>query len=529
MWRWTVAALPVAGLACPKGFREFKEGCYAITEEMGSMTQCQDNICTSLGATLAVIHDVEVQFFLANLTHEKKAPAFVGLYERGSNESGDWTWLDGSNMSFEPEGVNQTVNPLAGWAYTEPDNWCLDEDCAALGMDYISNYSSAKFGVFAPMFNMRRTMGFFDIACSTQLHCLCQTGDVLPAVTQDFLMWEFNNSLRWDENSLHMNRTYWENYMTCFKKRTRCWWYNDTTFQLTFVLLSLLCLGCLVFSLAGCNGGAQREVTLNDATAASNYGQLLEACERQSEVDNTVDRWIVIGAWASMAYGVTLVLLSVTTMCHVNFGIGFGFGVDGLEAVLLSALQVLICGSACMVQKHLSTASRHVVQWWVLAFALAKLGMAVGDFILAIMYFNETLGGFVKQNSSFCTAGYLFLWMLMTSMICQSVAGTAFARIHVGAVQQMGGAAQVTKIIGCSGLLLIFTTFGAGMGLGLCGALFIFDNSNDTIDPMAGISITYFGAALCQFLAGAALLRANTQVRAYFQRDARSITEMQSF
>ena len=34
-----------------------------------------------------------------------------------------------------------------------------------------------------------------------------------------------------------------------------CWWYNDTTFQLTFVLLSLLCLGCLVFSLAGCNGG----------------------------------------------------------------------------------------------------------------------------------------------------------------------------------------------------------------------------------------------------------------------------------
>ncbi|CAK9105629.1 unnamed protein product [Durusdinium trenchii] len=366
-------------------------------------------------------------------------------------------------------------------------------------MDYISNYSSAKFGVFAPMFNMRRTMGFFDIACSTQLHCLCQTGRGRRNSLWDV---EFNNSLRWDENSLHMNRTYWENYMTCFKKRTRCWWYNDTTFQLTFVLLSLLCLGCLVFSLAGCNGGAQREVTLNDATAASNYGQLLEACERQSEVDNTVDRWIVRGAWASMAYGVTLVLLSVTTMCHVNFGIGFGFGVDGLEAVLLSALQVLICGSACMVQKHLSTASRHVVQWWVLAFALAKLGMAVGDFILAIMYFNET--------------------MLMTSMICQSVAGTAFARIHVGAVQQMGGAAQVTKIIGCSGLLLIFTTFGAGMGLGLCGALFIFDNSNDTIDPMAGISITYFGAALCQFLAGAALLRANTQVPGQAERRPKS-------
>lgn len=35
---------------------------------------------------------------------------------------------------------------------------------------------------------------------------------------------------------------------------------------------------------------------------------------------------------------------------------------------------------------------RHVVSWWVLAFALAKVGMALGDFVLAMMYFNQTLG-----------------------------------------------------------------------------------------------------------------------------------------
>ena len=103
-------------------------------------------------------------------------------------------------------------------------------------------------------------------------------------------------------------------------------------------------------------------------------------------------RWILRGAWASMGYGVMLVVLSVTTMCHVNFGIGFGFGVDGVEALGLCCLQLLTCATACMVQKHLSTSSRHVVQWWVLAFALAKLGMAACDFILAVMYFNETLG-----------------------------------------------------------------------------------------------------------------------------------------
>lgn len=76
----------------------------------------------------------------------------------------------------------------------------------------------------------------------------------------------------------------------------------------------------------------------------------------------------------------------------------------------------------------------------------------------------------------------------MTSMICQAVAGTAFARIHVGAAQQMGGVQQasphfiehmasfviknevsggfmhsceVSKVIGCSGILLIASTFGA--------------------------------------------------------------------
>lgn len=44
---------------------------------------------------------------------------------------------------------------------------------------------------------------------------------------------------------------------------------------------------------------------------------------------------------------------------------------------------------------------RSVVQWWVLAFAIAKLGMALGDFVVAIMYFNQTLGvGFGCHNPS---------------------------------------------------------------------------------------------------------------------------------
>ena len=30
-------------------------------------------------------------------------------------------------------------NPLAGWAFSEPDNWCLDEDCAAIGVPWQKN------------------------------------------------------------------------------------------------------------------------------------------------------------------------------------------------------------------------------------------------------------------------------------------------------------------------------------------------------------------------------------------------------
>ena len=198
------------------------------------------------------------------------------------------------------------------------------------------------------------------------------------------------------------------------------------------------------------------------------------------------------GSWASMLYGILLVGLSVSTVCHVNFGIGFGFGVDGLLALAMCGAQVIISASACMVQKHLSTPSRMVVAWWVLAFALAKVGMAIGDLILAVMYVTETLGGFVRENASFCSAGYLFCWMLMVSMVCQSVAGMAIARIHTRAAQHMGGISSLTKIIGCSGLLFIVATFGAGLGLGVCCGLFIFDDSSDAVDPMFGIAFSYF-------------------------------------
>jgi hypothetical protein len=42
-------------------------------------------------------------------------------------------------------------------------------------MQYLQS-QEMKFGMFAQLLRPARSVGFFDISCSTQLHCLCQTG-----------------------------------------------------------------------------------------------------------------------------------------------------------------------------------------------------------------------------------------------------------------------------------------------------------------------------------------------------------------
>ena len=70
-------------------------------------------------------------------------------------------------------------------------------------------------GVFATV----KSVGLFDISCSTQLNCLCQLGQ---DVSEDFLLWEFNNSaLQNNENSLHVTLTTLAT--TCLEQvRTSC-------------------------------------------------------------------------------------------------------------------------------------------------------------------------------------------------------------------------------------------------------------------------------------------------------------------
>ena len=110
-------------------------------------------------------------------------------------------------------------------------------------------------------------MAFFSL-CAAEVqgshrHLLQHTAPLpVPGGAGGLLNWEFNNSALDNENSLHVNATYLQNYMTCFFKRTRCWWYNNQTFQGSFLGLGFLCLGCLVYSMTGGQEG-ERDFALS--------------------------------------------------------------------------------------------------------------------------------------------------------------------------------------------------------------------------------------------------------------------------
>jgi len=73
-----------------------------------------------------------------------------------------------------------------------------------------------------------------------------------------------------------------------------------------------------------------------------------------------------------------------------------------------------------------------------------------------------------------------------------------------------------TQIVGCSWTLLVSCTFGVAVGMGACCAVFVFDDPEDDFSPIQALGLFYLAAACCEFLAGAAMLRANLQVKAFF-------------
>jgi len=230
----------------------------------------------------------------------------------------------------------------------------------------------------------------------------------------------------------------------------------------------------------------------------------------------------VRGAWGAIMYSVSLFLLAFTTLLHVNYGVGFGFGVDACEALLMFACKALVGLSAHAVHQRLSPQAREVAAHWILVLAASKFVMAVCSLVLTGMYASLAVGGAVRESRSFCQAWYVFCWALLISLASQCAAGVALSRVHARAVDYLGDRRVFSRVVGGSWPLLTGGTFGVGLGLGLCSALIVFDDPGDALEPVEAIGLCYLAAACCQFLAGAAMLRANVQIRAHFAAAARA-------
>ena len=132
--------------ACPDGFRGASDdACFHVSPQKSSTFVECEYYCETLGGTLASVRDERENDFVRDLLGGKEA-AYLGLFEAGEDESGDWRWVDGHEDSFRP------------WNPGEPNEWCTDEDC----------------GVFAPgIFE-----GWVDASCTVRgwAKCLCRHG-----------------------------------------------------------------------------------------------------------------------------------------------------------------------------------------------------------------------------------------------------------------------------------------------------------------------------------------------------------------
>lgn len=363
--------------------------------------------------------------------------------------------------------------------------------------------------------------GWSDISCSARVHCLCQHAAHL---SQDYL----------DQEPYLKNGTDLSTYLTCFELRKHCWWFGDWMFRSVVLLLCVLCTSVICFAMQlSCS------LTFSDTPrpwkpsirehvfSPSLYGGLLNS-SALADADDVVDLWVVRGAWGAILYSVALFMLALTTMLHIRSGVSFGFALDTFEVMMMFLCKLAVGFSTFTVHKHLSPRARLITALWVLVLALANILLALWTLTLAVVYARITISGTREANGSYCSVGIHFSTTLLLTMVLESISGFAWSCIHSRAASHLQDPSVFTQIVGCSWTLLVSSTFGVAVGMGACCALFVFDDPEDDFSPIQALGFFYFAAACCEFLAGAAMLRANLQVKAFFAGMGIAAMEMAS-
>jgi hypothetical protein len=454
---------------CNYGYEAYRGGCYKISRETGTFTQCQ-KICEDDGGSLAAITDDWMDEFLWKMVQFSGGTAqygtYVGLYHDINSQSYTGEWVDGSSMSYT--NFRGEEEPLEG------NLGCATSSCATM----IPSCYWCEDDPGRP-----RYRGWDQIRCIREQHCLCEherspSSSYLKSVS----------TLDWPEFLTSAQPMYF-----------RLGW-------LCVILLVWALVGTLLVTRRASSHPRARKylnVTMgNDPTLK--YGELLNT--RGGDVESLVHSWIVRGGVAATAYGAMLLVLAFTTMMQ-NGGTTVRIFINAFEAFLMFACKATVGLSAFFVHTHLSTTSRAIAGPWVLILSVSKMAMALGQLLITFGYLH------IAITYQVCEALSLFIWSCMISVVFQGLAGFSLFRVYYRTVRRVGDREVFSRVVGCWWSALVGSTFGVGIGLWWCGAEFL----TDADLGLAAMPLILMITAACQLTAGLSMLRANEHIRGFFK------------
>uniref|UniRef100_A0A673Y4C8 C-type lectin domain-containing protein n=1 Tax=Salmo trutta TaxID=8032 RepID=A0A673Y4C8_SALTR len=101
---------------CEEGWRAYEDKCYYFSTDRKSWDDARTDYCTSRGADLVSIHNMEEENFLS--THTKGKSKWIGLQHNPID--GGYHWSDATPVSH------------TNWGHGEPNNHEGREDCVEM-------------------------------------------------------------------------------------------------------------------------------------------------------------------------------------------------------------------------------------------------------------------------------------------------------------------------------------------------------------------------------------------------------------
>jgi len=519
---------------CGTGWLEFNNSiCYIISENRYSWSNCS-KWCDEMSAEMLCIENQQQDDFVRenidcwswwDECHDSCCDGmWIGYYEE---QVDTWSWNWGScNSNFTYWDVDQPGDNGGGESTAVIGHWGWDGTWHDVpGLD-TGDWDGAV------------------CACQKNGSSSCPDGWLNYTVTNN-CYWISENTMTYVkcmetcrnlENS-HMitcirdqkENDFLYNNIGCSPSRREddCWWEEsiliDDVLWLTvglpcFIVIFIVFLhmsgivtlgmGVNFASKVGNNTNLDVDANGNITTNKSAYGRMLDAPEDVpfTNVDELLNRWILLGAAGEIVHAIALLGLGITMSMHAK-GMDLSMYIDSAEAFICCLCKILVAKCGHCVHKRMSSISRKIVGPWVLIFSILKL-------LVAGIWFGLTIVCFILgiEWSNFCLASFLFFWGLLASTVLQTMTGFTLYRIHIRAAKKLQNNVIFYDIVGCWWATLVIGQFGVGVCVWLMGAgFFVFEKGG-----FEGIGTFALLASAFQVITGVSMLFINHKVRTYF-------------